>query len=166
VEADATFEPAQSDPSFECRESVEPAISKALIVPVGHARAWQATDRFWSDIEAEFQLLTVAEVAKLIGSNSKDWNFAARLRRKGELLGVRRLNAYRYPGFQFRSDNTIHPVIKQLVAVMRASDWSEESFIFWLCSPTRAIAGGGRPVDHLDDSSLVSAAIGMMTVDW
>jgi len=137
-----------------------------VLDPLDQQRERQSTERIWRDIEDEFQLLTGAEVAKVVSATSQDRNFAAHLRRKGELLGIRRRNAYRYPGFQFRSDHTIHPVIKQLVAVMRQGGWSDESFIVWLCSPSRYFADGKRPVDYLDDTALVPAAVGMMAVDW
>jgi len=148
------------------RASLGPAISKTSTVPPGFARAMQASDNVWREIEAEFGLLTSSEVATRLGYKTPNRYVASDLRRKGYLLGVRRLNAYRYPGFQFRPDGTIHPVIRDLVTSSRAIGWSDSSLIIWLCSASRAFAGGGRPVDHLDDQTLVTAAIDMLAVDW
>jgi len=148
------------------RASVGIAISKAPTVPAGYARALQASENVWREIEEEFGFLTSAEVAVAIGSKSQNRYLASELRRKGKLLGLRRLNAYRYPGFQFLSDGTIHPAIRDLMSAMHDGGWSEGNFIIWLCSPSRAFADGGRPVDHLDDSDVVLAAIAMMAADW
>jgi len=148
------------------KASLGTAISKAPVLPAGYARALQATDNVWRDIDEEFGLLTSAEVAKAIGAKSQNRYVVSDLRQKGKLLGVRRLNAYRYPGFQFKSDGTIHPAISDLASAMREGGWSEEGVIIWLCSPSRAFTDGGRPVDHLDDPKLVSTALEMMGVDW
>jgi len=151
---------------LQSRASLGIAISKAPTIPAGRARAMQATENVWREIEEEFGLLTSAEVAVAIGSKSQNRYLVSELRRKGKLLGIRRLNAYRYPGFQFQSDGTIHPAISKLVSSMREGGWSEGSFIIWLCSPSRAFADGGRPVDHLDDPKLVPAAMAVTAVDW
>jgi len=124
------------------------------------------TETIWRDLENEFHFLTGSEVIRALGAKSQNRNHASYLRRKGELLGVIRLNAYRYPGFQFDGDGAIHPAIKHLVSAMREGGWSDESFILWLCSPSRAFPDGGRPVDYLDDPNLVQAAVEMMAVDW
>ena len=148
------------------RASLGIPVSKAPTVPAGYARALQATENVWREIEEEFGLLTSAEVAVAIGSKSQNRYLVSELQRKGKLLGIRRLNAYRYPGFQFQSDGTIHPTISKLVSLIREGSWSERSFIIWLCSPSRAFADGGRPVEHLDDPNLVPLAIDMMSADW
>jgi len=124
------------------------------------------TERIWREIEDEFELLTSAEVATSLGLKSHNRHLVSVLHRRGDLLGVRRLNAYRYPGFQFEANGTIRPVIRRLVIAMREGRWSEESFIVWLCSPSRSFADGRRPVDHLNDPTLVSVAEEMMAVDW
>jgi len=125
-----------------------------------------ATERIWRDIEGEFGLLTTPEVATTLGLKSNNRHQVSVLHRRGDLLGMRHLNAYRYPGFQFEANGTIHPVIRGLASVMREGGWSEESFIIWLCSPSRAFADGRRPVDHLNDPNLVSVAERMMAIDW
>jgi len=125
-----------------------------------------ATERVWREIEVEFRLLTSSEVATAIGLKSNNRLRVLALHQRGDLLGVRRLNSYRYPGFQFEANGTIHPVIRSLVIAMQEGRWSEESFIIWLCSPSRAFADGRRPVDHLDDPNLVSVAEEMMAIDW
>jgi len=151
---------------LQSRASLGIAISKAPTVPAGYARALQATENVWREIDEEFDLLTSAEVAMAIGSKSQNRYLASALRKKGKLLGLRRLNAYRYPGFQFQPDGTIHPAISELVAAMHEGGWSEGNFIIWLCSPSRTFANGGRPVDHLDDPDIVPFAIDMMSADW
>jgi len=125
-----------------------------------------ATERIWREIEDEFGLLTTSEVATTLGLESNNRHQISILHRRGELFGARRVNAYRYPGFQFEANGTIHPGIRKLVIAMREGRWSEESFITWLCSPSRAFTDGRRPIDHLDDPHLVSVAVEMMAVDW
>jgi len=151
---------------LQSRASLGIAISKAPTVTAGYTRALQATENVWREIEEEFGLLTSSEAAVAIGSKSQNRYLVSELRRKGKLLGLRRLNAYRYPGFQFLSDGTIHPAIRDLMSAMHDGGWSDRGLIIWLCSPSRAFADGARPVDHLDDPTLVRAAIEMMAVDW
>lgn len=129
-------------------------------------RVHSATEAIWREIEGEFGLLTSAEVAAALGLKSHNRHQVSALHQRGELLRVRRLNAYRYPGFQIEANGTIHPVIRKLVTAMRDGRWSEDSFIIWLCSPSRAFADGRRPIDHLDDSNLVSVVMEMMAIDW
>jgi len=109
---------------LQSRASLGIAISKAPLIPPGYARAMQATENVWREIDEEFGLMTSAEVAVAIGSKSQNRYLASALRRKGKLLGIRRLTAYRYPGFQFQSDGTIHPAISKLVSSMREGGWS------------------------------------------
>jgi len=125
-----------------------------------------ATERIWREIEDEFGLLTSSEVAVALGLKSHIPHLVSALHHRGDLLGARRLNAHCYPGFQFEANGTIHPAIRKLVSATREAGWSEESFIVWLCSPSRAFADGRRPVDHLNDPLLVSVAKEMMAIDW
>ena len=125
-----------------------------------------ATEGAWREIEEEFGLLNRTEVATTLGLKSNDRRQVSALRQRGDLLGVRRPNAYRYPGFQFEANGTIRPVIRKLIIAMREGRWSEESFFVWMCSPSRAFADGRRPVDHLNDPNLVTVAVEMMAVDW
>lgn len=150
---------------FRSMRSVGGAISKLPPVPSGFTRATQATENVWKHIEDEFGLLTSTEVASRIGSKNPHRALASDMRKRGQLIGVSRLNSYRYPGFQFTPDGTVHQVIAPLLKAAKSAGWSEASLTLWLSNPSGAF-GGDRPVDHLDDSDFVTVASDLMTTDW
>lgn len=118
------------------------------------ARGAQAGENAIRAIETEFGLLTSAEVAKILGSSSTPSAIralASDMRGRGELLALKRLNRFVYPGFQFdRERGRVKPLVKPLVALAHTSGWDEIDAILWLCSPTTYIADGARPVDLID----------------
>lgn len=130
------------------------------------ARALMATENVWASVEAEFGLLTSMDVAALIGSKKSSRSLAADQRAAGKIMGVRRGNAYRYPGFQFdRANGRVIPAIPSLIAAARDVGWDDEDLILWLVSPSGYVAGG-RPVDHLEDPDLVNTLVQAATVQW
>ncbi|WP_194164908.1 hypothetical protein [Pseudactinotalea sp. HY160] len=129
------------------------------------ARAAQATENAWREIADEFGLLTSGEAAARMGYGpNRTW--ASTRRRAGTLLGVRRGGGYRYPGFQF--DRDVSPVIEDLLTLADQADWSAESLLLWLCSPSGWLAGDDRPVDRLQDApgAVLDAARSAMAPRW
>ncbi|MPV35735.1 hypothetical protein [Georgenia subflava] len=146
--------------------SLSPAMAAAATsVSPQLARAAQATENVWRQIGQEFGLLTSTEAAEHMGYGSnRTW--ASAQRKAGRLLGVRRGGAYRYPGFQL--DAALVPSISELVGIARQHDWSDESVVLWLCSPSGWMPGGGRPVDslHQEPRSVIDAARSAMAPRW
>lgn len=120
------------------------------------ARALQATENAWRTIETTFGLLSSGQVARLLGRKVTDRSLVSRLRTGGRLLGVRRLNAYKYPGFQFDVHGHIEPVVADLVGLAKRIGWKHEDVVLWLCAPSGYFAGG-RPVDHLREPDVLLA---------
>lgn len=129
------------------------------------ARSAQATENVWQEIEEAFGLLTSTQTAEQMryGTN-RTW--ASVQRRSGKLLGVRRGSAYRYPGFQL--DSEVMPLIGELVALARHYDWSDESVVLWMCSPSGWMPEGRRPVELLREQpdTVRSAAESAMAPQW
>lgn len=122
-------------------------------VVIRTAHAAQTTGNAATSIEIEVSLLTGTQVAQLLNSGSK--SAAVRsvdyMRARGELLHVRRLNEYVYPGFQFdRAIRQVKPFVKTLLQLAIINGWEPEDVVLWLCSPTTYFEDGSRPVDHLD----------------
>jgi hypothetical protein len=82
--------------------SLAPVMQKLPQIPAGVARVAQATENAWQRIDDEFGLLSSTDVARLAGSKTPNRALANSLRLDGKLLAVKRLNSYRYPGFQWR----------------------------------------------------------------
>lgn len=123
-------------------------------LPPSMARAAQATENAVKSIEEEFGLITSAQVAQLLGATSNRAavrSLAYDMRGRGELLYIRRLNKYLYPGFQFDpSLGPVRPLVKALLQLADANGWEPEDVVLWLCSPTTYFEDGSRPVDHFD----------------
>lgn len=145
--------------------SLGATISKLPAVPPGLARTAQASENAWRRIEQEFGMLTSIEVSQRIGSRTPHRNLASEMRQKRLLLGVARLNSYRYPGFQFADDGSVRGSIPALLSAAEDAGWSASSLALWLCNPSGSFAGD-RPVDHLDDDRVVDIASDMMATDW
>lgn len=146
--------------------SLSPAMAGAEVaVSPQLARSAQATENAWREIEDEFGLLSSTEAATRMGYGSNR-NWASAQRRAGKLLGVRRGGAYRYPGFQL--DPEVMPLIGGLVALARENEWSDESLVLWLCSPSGWMPEDRRPVELLRDhpEAVRSAAESAITPQW
>lgn len=141
----------------------------AVRVPVSPqmARGVQATENAWREMDAEFGLLSGAEVADLAGSKARSrTGYASDQRRAGKLLGIRRRNAYLYPGFQFDGTGRVRPIIPALLSVATRYGVSPEGLAQWLCARTGQL-GDQRPVDHLDEQDRVlEAAENHYGVQW
>lgn len=146
-------------------QSVGATVSSLPPMPAGFTRSIQATENAWRRIENEFGLLTSTEVAERVGSKSKHRNLASGLRLRGQILGVQRLNAYRYPAFQFTGTGEVKPAIPKLIEAAAEAGWSTSSLVLWLCNPSGTFSGD-RPVDHLDDDGMVEKAADLMMSDW
>ncbi len=146
------------------------AAAAALDVPVSPqmARGVQATENAWREMEREFGLLSGTHIAAELGSRAKSGTgFATDRRHARQLLGIRRRNAYLYPGFQIdRTNGTVLPVIPLLLELINRLGKSDEGLAQWLCVPTGQL-DGDRPVDHLRDRDVVlRAAERHFGVEW
>jgi hypothetical protein len=132
------------------------------------ARGVQATENAWRAMDAEFGLLSGSEVARLLGSKARSAaGFAADRRKAGKLLGIRRRNAFVYPGFQFDlAAGAVLPVIPALLELVARYGKSPEGLAQWLCARTGQL-GDERPVDHLHEVERVLEAAGNhYGVEW
>lgn len=128
-----------------------------VVSPEAASRA-QVTENAWREMDQEFRLLTAAEVAELVGSTSKNRkSYAADARRDGRILGVKRMNQFVYPAFQFEDGNP-RPMIRQLWTVAQGWDISAESVLLWLTAPTIWWGAETRPVDRLSEPEEVVEA--------
>ncbi|MGI8415600.1 MAG: hypothetical protein ACR2P2_05215 [Nakamurella sp.] len=130
------------------------------------ARAVQAQQNLYDEIDGEFGLLTSAEAGQRMGSRSAALrNAATAARRSGKLLALRRGGYWLFPAFQF-DEAGLRPEIAELIALATEHQRTEAGLIQWLCSPTTYL-GGSRPVDVLDDSAQVlDAARRAFGVQW
>lgn len=128
----------------------------------------QATEDAWSAMEAEFGLLTGAQVDELLGHQADGRSsYAAGEHGAGRLIGIRRGGDVVFPGFQFdRAAGQVRAVIPDLLEVVLGSGRTEENLAQWLCDPSGYLAGD-RPVDHLDEPTRVlTAAEGHYGIEW
>lgn len=131
-------------------------------------RGQRATATLWRRLEAEFGLLTSAEVAEQLGVTPTDPDWVSAQRKAHKIIGVRRGAAYRYPGFQFdRGHQAIVPVIEPLFGLASANAWTSEDLTLWMVSPTTEFTQEDRPVDHLQEPEAVMAVAKLaMEADW
>ena len=127
-----------------------------------------ATENMWRLMDAEFGLLTEQDVAQLLQVPRTSSNSVSARRKAGQIIGVRRGNSYRYPGFQFDRDlKVVLPMIEALLDLARANDWTSESLSLWMLSPSTSFAGEDRAVDHLwEPETVVAAAKLQMEERW
>lgn len=133
------------------------------------ARARKATEQAWQRMEAEFGLLTSVEVAKALGADPSNNDYALSKRADNEIVGVLRDGEYRYPGFQFdRERGMVLHVIAPLIQLARDNGWSDESLVLWLQGPNTSFEHESRPVDHLgsDPDAVMAAAQNAFEVEW
>ena len=151
------------------RQSIQalgPALTKLTTTATpSTARALQATENVWRDLEERYTLLTSTDVAEVLGAKNANRAYASNLRAKGQLLGVLRRNSYAYPGFQFNAGR-VRPVIAPLLTLASELDWDLDDLTIWLSTPS-GYYGGDRPADHLDDvEELLGKARNAATVQW
>jgi hypothetical protein len=134
---------------FRALESVDGDVSPQL------ARSVQAHINLVKQIGREFGLLTESEAQVVLGGgNAPDLpDFWVRYR--GETL---------YPAFLFEpspgreAPMRVRPLLKDLKEIADEYDWSGQSVVLWMTSPTTFFADHGRPVDHLHEPAKVVAA--------
>ena len=118
-----------------------------------------ATENMWRLMDAEFGLLTEREVAQLLRVPPTARNWVSERRKAGQIIGVRRGDSYRSPGFQFdRELSVILPFVETLLDLARVNEWTTESLSLWMLSPSTSFAGEDRPVGHLREPETVLAA--------
>jgi len=95
-------------------------------------------------------MLDADQVSELLGSRSQNQRqYAAALRRRGALLGLRRGNRYLYPKFQFDpKTRQVYPVIQIVGKVLDAGHdpWGAVS---WWTSPNPRLRDQRAPMDLL-----------------
>lgn len=130
------------------------------------ARATQAEQNLYDEIEAEFGLLTSAEAGRRMGSRSAALrNAATSARRDGRLLALRRGGYWLFPGFQFDAGG-VRPIIAELIRLGHQQGRTEAGLIQWLCSPTGYL-GAKRPVDVIESPTRVlDAARNAFGIQW
>lgn len=117
-----------------------------------------ATENAWRELENECGLLSSLEVSALLGSKSPNRSFASEQRSKGKLIAVKRPGGLRYPGFQFDvREQTIRPIMAELISVAGEAGRSEASLALWMSLPTGYL-DGDCPVDHLSNPQEVVEA--------
>ncbi|MFC5336906.1 hypothetical protein [Leucobacter denitrificans] len=131
------------------------------------ARAAQATENVWRQIDREFGLLSSAEVAAILGASKDNRAYAAALRKRGALAGIERKNAYVYPGFQLNTTTgTVHTWVAPLLKLATEHNRSMSDALLWMVSPSTYF-DGARPVDHLDDAErILSVSARSWGTEW
>ena len=139
--------------------------SQSTTVDPATARAVQATETVWRQVERDFGLYSSTEAGALLGAGNRA--YASSLRKRGELLGVERKNAFVFPGFQLdRVAGTIRPWVKPLLALAEQHERTTADVVLWMMAPTTYL-GGDRPVDHVTDPErLLSVAKNAWGVEW
>lgn len=105
---------------------------------------------------AEFGLLTIGEVATLLGLTLLEVQEA---HYGGQLMSVIHEDEVLYPAFQFDPETgSIRPGIPDVIAEGFVAGRSESSLALWMTMPTGYL-DGKRPVDCMDtpDSVLLAA---------
>lgn len=136
-------------------------------VPPGVARAAQATENVWRQIETEFGLLSSGEVAKALGAVESNRGYASTRRKRGELAGIERKNAFLYPGFQLDvEEQRVRAWVAPLLQLATEHDRSESDALVWMVVPSTYF-DGARPVDHLDDPErILAGAARSWNTEW
>lgn len=126
-------------------------------------RSNRATHRVLDKMHEEFGLLTIGEVAALLGVTLTQVHT---FHDEGRIISVNREDEILYPAFQFDDAGTIRPVIADVVAEAESYAHSESSLALWMIIPTGYL-DGKRPVDCLDSpDSVLLAARGAFNVEW
>jgi hypothetical protein len=134
---------------FRALESVEADVSPQLV------RSVQATINAVKRVGREFGFLTASEVRDVLGAENEGDAHDFLLRYRGQEL---------YPRFLFEPSSggagsmRVRPLIQDLKTIADKYGWDGADVVLWMASVTTWFAGGGRPVDHLDEPPRVLAA--------
>ncbi|MHB8296266.1 MAG: hypothetical protein ACYDH5_16950 [Acidimicrobiales bacterium] len=110
--------------------------------------------RFHRQVFNEVEVADAQEVADLLGPARDTRGFTQRLRRSSQVIALKHANTFVYPRFQFDFErHTVRPVVAQVNQRLRASTDPWGALAWWLAEQPRW--DRRRPVDHLDDASLV-----------
>lgn len=141
---------------MEIEQESQPEVSPQL------ERSRQKTREAWAEMDAEFGLLTIGEVAGLLGVNLAK---VKELRDADTLIAVNHEDEYLYPGFQFL-EGKVNPVMPDLIAEAKDSGRTESGLALWMFIPTGYL-DGKRPVDILDEpDKLLLTARSSFNVEW
>lgn len=109
------------------------------------AHSIQALDDRWSQVMKDYRFLTSTELHGMPAG-----------RDTARLLKVEHDGAVLYPEFQFDETGQVPPVILELISLAESNDWSEQSLLLWLATPT-GFLDDEKPVAHLDDPERILA---------
>lgn len=149
-------------------DSLERALSSLpTTVAPGIARAVQATENLWRQVETEFGLLSSAEVAETLGASNANRAYASALRKRGKLAGIERKNSFLYPGFQLDPQKQqVRPWVAPLLELAKEHDRSESDALIWMLAPSNFF-DGSRPADNLNDGErILAGAAGTWGTEW
>jgi len=118
------------------------------------SEAEEAVDQFWNQVDAEFGLLTEADVTHLFLKYNRPFT-VEELQVYGQILEIERNGETLYPGYQFLN-GAVRPIIVKLVMMGTEYGISQPEVALWMCRPTTYLNDGLRPVDFLDDPDLVN----------
>jgi hypothetical protein len=113
----------------------------------------EAVEQFWNQVDAEFGLLTEAEVTQLFLKYDQPFT-VEELRAYRQILEIERNGETLYPGYQFLN-GAVRPVIVKLVLLGTEYGVSQPEVAAWMCSPTTYLVDAQRPVDFLDEPDLI-----------
>ncbi|KRF03267.1 hypothetical protein ASH00_15895 [Arthrobacter sp. Soil782] len=111
------------------------------------AHSVQALAARWSQVMKDYRFLTSAEFrGKPAGRETE------------RLLKVEHDGAVLYPEFQFDEAGQVRRVILELVSLAENTDWSEQSLVLWLVTPT-GFLDDEKPIEHLGDPERILAGV-------
>jgi hypothetical protein len=148
--------------------ALAPALSKLeTSATPATARALQATENVWRDIESRYDMLTSTEVAEALHAKGANRAYASNLRKTNRLIGIQRRNAFVFPSFQLdAATGRVHDCIQPLLEMTDSAGWSSQELALWLCSPS-GLFRGDAPVDHISETvRILDAATNATTAQW
>lgn len=134
---------------FRALESVEGNVSPQ------HVRSVQATINAVKRVGREFGFLSASEVRDVLGDENDSDAQGFALRCRGQEL---------YARFVFEPSSggdgsmRVRLLMQDLKKIADDYGWDGKDVIFWVTSPTKRFADGGRPVDRLEEPVRVVAA--------
>ncbi len=116
------------------------------------ARAAQASENLQKSIGEEFGYLSTAEFSGVFTDerlSEPNLRLAGDMRRRGELMALKRHNRLHYQAFQVDlNERQIYPWVQKLLTVANDYNRSQAGVIYWLVSPSTYFAEQNRSIDH------------------